>query len=76
MICSQLIRGINNPFEVVVYHLLSKWMIGIGRWDEILMVSALICMVTPYTRLMVSHDIRLLSSYDFTKILYCIVSQP
>ena len=47
MICSQLIRGINNPFEVVVYHLLSKWMIGIGRWDEILMVSTLICMVTP-----------------------------
>ena len=25
---------------------------------------------------MVSHDIRLSSSHDFTKLLYCIISQP
>ena len=38
------------------------------------MVSALVCMVTHWIGPMVSHDIRISSSLDFTKLLYCIVS--
>ena len=38
------------------------------------MLSALMCMVTHYTGPMVSHDIRLSDSHDFTELLHCIVS--
>ena len=51
-------------------------MIGLSHWDEFLMVSALVCMVTHWTKPMMSHDVRLSSCHDFTKLLYCIFSQP
>ena len=39
------------------------------------MVSALVCMVTYWKRPTVIHDIRPLSSHDFTKVILCVVSQ-
>ena len=33
------------------------------------MVSALVCTIIDQTRLMVSHDVKLSSSHDFTKLL-------
>ena len=43
---------------------------------EVPMVRALVCMVTHWTGITVSHDIRLSGSYDFTKMLYYIVFYP
>ena len=43
--------------------------------DEILMMSEIIYTITHYTGLMVNQDIKLLGSHDFTKLLYCIISQ-
>ena len=51
-------------------------MISLNHWDEIHIVSSLVCMVTHRTGLTISHDIKLLGSHDFTKLLHCIVSQP
>ena len=68
--------GLGNPLEVVVYYLLIGGMIGLGYRDMFLMVSALVCMVTHWTEPIVSHDLRLSSSHDLTKLLYCVVSQP
>ena len=68
--------GLGNPLKVIVHHLLTGGMVGFGYRDEIFMVSALMCMVAHWTRLMVSYDLRLLSSHDFTKLLHYIVSQP
>ena len=67
---------LGNPFEVVVHHLLIGGMTDLGHQDKVIMVSALVCIVTLWTRLIVSHDVRLLSSHDFIKLLYCIISQP
>ena len=50
-------------------------MIGFSHWDEFLIVSALLCTVIHWIGLMVSDDIRLLNSHDFTKLLYCMVFQ-
>ena len=58
--------GLGNPFEVVVYYLLIGGMASLGYRDGFPIVSALVCMVTHWTRLMVSHD--------FTKLLHCVVS--
>ena len=68
--------GLGNPLETVVYHLLIKGMVGLGYWDGFPMVSALVCMVAHWTWPMVSHDLRLSSSHDSTKLFHCIVSQP
>ena len=68
--------GLGNLLEDVVHHLLIGGKVGLGYRDEFPMVSALVCMVTYWTGPTVSHDVRLLGSYDFTKLLYCIVSQP
>ena len=62
--------GLGNPLEVVVHYVLIGGMIGLGYWDGFLMVSALVCMAT------VSHDLRLPSSHDLTKLLHCVVFQP
>ena len=67
--------GLGNPLEPIVHHLLIGGMTGLGYWDKFLMVSALVCVVAHWTRLMVSHDLRLSSSHDFTKLLYYVVSQ-
>ena len=68
--------GLGNPLEVVVHYLLiggtsSPWPSG---WSP--RVSALVCMVTHWIGLIISHDLRLSSSYDFTKLLHYVVSQP
>ena len=66
---------LGNLFEVVVHHLLIGGMTSLSRWDEIPMVGVLVRIVMYGTKPMVSHDIRLLGSHDFTKLLYYIVSQ-
>ena len=68
--------NLGNLFEVVVHYLLIGRMTSLGRWDGVLMMSVLVCMVTHWIGPIVTHDIRLLGSHDFTKLLYCIVSQP
>ena len=68
--------GLGNPLEVVVHHLLIGEMVGLGYWDGFPMVSALVCMVTHWTGHTVSHDLRLSSSHDSTKLLHCVLSQP
>ena len=68
--------GLGNPLEVVVHHLLIGGMAGFGYWDGFPMVSALVRMVTHWTRPIVSHDLRLSSKHDLTKLLHCVVSRP
>ena len=74
--------------RILVYHLLHcTWLGSIrsctkdpshefltSRWFIQLMVSALVCMVTHWTRPIMSLNIRLSGSHDFTKLLYYIVS--
>ena len=67
---------LDNPLEVVVHHILIGGMAGLGYRDGFPMVSALVCMVTHWTRPMVGHDLRLSSSHDLAKLLHCVVSQP
>ena len=59
-----------------MHHFLIGGIVSLGRQDEVPMLSALVFMVTHWTRPTVSHDIRLSGSYDFTKLLYYVVSQP
>ena len=68
--------GLGNPLEVVVHHLLIGGMTGLGYWDGFPIVNALVCMVTHWTGPTVSHDLRLSSSHNLTKLLHYIVSQP
>ena len=68
--------GLRNPLEVVVHHFLIGGMIGLDYRDEFSMESALMCMVTHWTRPTVNHDLRLSSSHDLTKLLHCVISQP
>ena len=68
--------GLRNPLEVVVHLLLIGVMTGLGNWDGFPMVSALVYMVTHWIGPMVSHDLRLSSSHDLTKLLHCVVPQP
>ena len=68
--------GLGNLLEVVVYHLLIGGMVGFGYQDEFRMVIVLVCMVTHWIGPTVSHDLRLSSSHDLTKLLHCVVSQP
>ena len=68
--------GLGNLLVVVAHHLLIGGMIGCGYRDGFLMVSALVCMVTHWTRPTVSHDLRLSSSHDLTQLLHFVVSQP
>ena len=68
--------GLGNPLKVVVHYLLIGGITGRGYQDGFPMVSALVCMVTHWTRPMVSHDLRLLLSHDLTKLFHCVVSQP
>ena len=68
--------GLNNSLKAVVHHLLIRGMTGLSYWDEFLMVNILVCMVTHWTWLMMSHDLRLSSNHDLTKLLHCVVFQP
>ena len=67
---------LGNPLEVVVHHLLIGGMTGLSYQNEFPMVSALVCMVTHWIGPTMSHDLRLSSSHDFTKLLHCVVSKP
>ena len=68
--------GLRNSLRVVVHQLLIGWMVGLSYWDVLPMVSALVCMVTHWTRPTVSNDLKLSSNHDVTKLLHCVVSQP
>ena len=68
--------GLGNPLEVVEHYLLNGRITSFSYRDKITMVSALVCMVTYLTRSTVSHDLRLSSSHDLTKLFHCVVSQP
>ena len=69
--------GLDNLLEAIVHHhLLIGGITGLEYRDEFSMVSTLVCMVTYWTGLMVSHDLRLSSIRDLTKLLHCVVSQP
>ena len=67
---------IGNPFKAIMHHLLIGGIIGLGHRDGVPIVSALVCMVTYWIGPTVSYDTRLSDSYDFTKLLHCIVFQP
>ena len=62
--------NLGNLFEGVVHYLLIGGMTSLGRWDRFSMVSALMCMVIHWTRPTMSHELRLSSSHDLTKLLY------
>ena len=67
--------SLGNPLKFVVHYLLIGGMVGLDYQDEFLMVSALTCMVIHWIELTVSHDIRLSSGCDFTKLFHYVVSQ-
>ena len=67
---------LGNLFEVVVHHFQIGGMAGLSYQDGVLIMSPLVCIVIHWTRPTMSHDIRPSSSHIFTKLLYCIVSQP
>ena len=66
---------LGNSLVVVVHPLLIKKMIDLVIKMD-LIVSALVWMVTHWTKPIVSYNIMILGSYDFTKLLYYIISQP
>ena len=66
--------GLGSLLEVVVHYLLIEEMISLNYRDEFVMVSALVCMITYWIEPTVSHDLRLSSSHDFTKLLHYVVS--
>ena len=68
--------GLDNLLDVVVHHFLIGKMIGLDYQDEFLIVNTLVCMVTHWTWSTMSHDLRLSSSHDLTKLLHCVISQP
>ena len=68
--------GLSNPLRVVVHHLLIGGMANLGYQDGFPIVSALVCMVTHWIGTMVSHELRLSSSHNLTKLIHYVVSQP
>ena len=59
-----------------MHYLLIRGMASLGHKDRVPVVSALMYIVTHWTRLVVSYDVWLLGSHDLTKLLYCMVYQP
>ena len=70
------LMGLSNPLEVVMHQLLIGEMVGLSYRNGFPMVSALVCMVTHWTWPATSHDLRMSSNHDLTKLLYSVVSQP
>ena len=68
--------SLGNPLEIVVHYLLILGIVGLSYRDEFPMVSALVCMVTHWIRPTLSHDLRLSSSPNLTKLLHFVSSQP
>ena len=60
----------------LVYYLLIERMTGLCHQDVFPIMIVLLCMVTYWIEPMMSHDLRLSSNHDFTKLLHCIISQP
>ena len=54
---------LDNPLEIVVHHFLIRGMDGLGYRNEFPMVSALMCMVTQWIRLMMIHDLSYKLAY-------------
>ena len=67
--------ALGNLLEVVVHYLLVWGIVGLGYWDEFPVTSTLVCMVTHWIIFAVSHDLRLSSYHDFTKLFHCVISQ-
>ena len=67
---------LDNSFKVVMHYLLIGKITSLGHQDGFPMVSPLVCIVAHWIRPKMNHDIRLSSCHEFTKLLYCIVSQP
>ena len=67
---------LGNSLEIVVHHLLIGGMVGLGYQYGFLVVSALVCMVSHWIGPTVSHDLRLSSSHDLTKLFHFIVFPP
>ena len=59
-----------------MHHLLIEGMVDLGHWDEFHILSALVSMVTHWIGTIISHDLRLSSNPDLTKLLHYITSQP
>ena len=66
---------LGNLFEVIVHYLLIRGMTGLGHHNRVPMISTLVYTATHKTRPTMSHDMRLLNSYDFTMLLSCIIPQ-
>ena len=66
---------LGNSLEVVVHYLLIGGIASLGHQDGFPTVSALVCMVTCWTKPMVSHDMRLSNSHGFTKLFNYVISQ-
>ena len=67
--------GLGNPLEVLVHHILIAGMASVGYRDGFPIKSALVCIVTLCTGPTMSHDLRLSSSHDLTKLFHCVISQ-
>ena len=73
MTCSQLVRVPRHPIRncsALPHNWRDDWF---WHRDEFLI---LVCMVTYWIRPIVSHDVRLSSGHDFTKLFHCVVFQP
>ena len=68
-------KGLGNPVEVIVHYLLIGRMTSLDYRNRVFMMSALVCMVTYWIELMVSHNVKLSGNYDFTKLLHYVISQ-
>ena len=75
MICLQLVHESRQPTRGCSTPPPNWRMVGFGYRDGFSMVSVLVCMVTHWTGHTISHELRLLSSHDLTKLLHCVVSQ-
>ena len=49
-----------------MYYLIIGGLDSLGHWNGLPMVSALVCMVTHWTRPTMGYDIRLSGGHDFT----------
>ena len=70
--------NLGNPLEDVVYYLLIGGMTSLNYQDEFFHgeCTSVHGYTLDRTVPMMSHDIKLSSCQDFTKLLHCVVSQP
>ena len=67
---------LNNLLEAIVHYLLIGGMTDYGYRDGFSMVSVLVCMVTHLIEPTMSHNLRLSSNHNLTKLFHYVVSQP